>query len=98
MEIIKNIANEAITTNAVVHVKGHASMRTRNMDPIQHALANFNISIKRANAVAKALISHGVPAGRLIIDAVGASEPVSTEAMPSGERANRRAEISLSAT
>ena len=98
IEIIKNIANEAITTNAVVHVKGHASMRTRNMDPIQHALANFNISIKRANAVAKALINHGVPAGRLIIDAVGASEPVSTEAMPSGERANRRAEISLSAT
>ena len=98
IEIIKNIANEAITTNAVVHVKGHASMRTRNMDPIQHALANFNISIKRANAVAKALINHGVPAGRLIIDAVGASEPVSTEAMPSGERANRRTEISLSAT
>ena len=98
LEIIKNIANEAITTNAVVHVKGHASMRTRNMDPIQHALANFNISIERANAVAKALINHGVPAGRLIIDAVGASEPVSTEAMPSGERANRRAEISLSAT
>ncbi len=98
IEIIKNIANKAITTNAVVHVKGHASMRTRNMDPIQHALANFNISIKRANAVAKELINHGVPAGRLIIDAVGASEPVSTEAMPSGERANRRAEIFLSAT
>ena len=98
IEIIKNIANEAITKNAVVHVKGHASMRTRNMDPIQHALANFNISIKRANAVAKALINHGVPAGRLIIDAVGASEPMSTEEMPSGERANRRAEISLSAT
>jgi outer membrane protein OmpA-like peptidoglycan-associated protein len=98
IEIIKNIAEKAISTNAVVHVKGHASMRTRNMDPIQHALANFNISIKRANAVAKALINNGVPAGRLIIDAVGASEPVSIEAMPSGERANRRAEISLSAT
>jgi outer membrane protein OmpA-like peptidoglycan-associated protein len=98
IEIIKNIAEKAITTNAVVHVKGHASMRTRNMDPIQHALANFNISIKRANAVAKALMKNRVPAGRLIIDAVGASEPVSIEAMPSGERANRRAEISLSAT
>ncbi len=98
IEIIKNIAEKAVSTNAVVHVKGHASMRTRNMDPIQHALANFNISIKRANAVAKALINNGVPAGRLIIDAVGASEPVSIEAMPSGERANRRAEISLSAT
>jgi outer membrane protein OmpA-like peptidoglycan-associated protein len=98
IEIIKNIAEKAISTNAVIHVKGHASMRTRNMDPIQHALANFNISIKRANAVAKALINNGVPAGRLIIDAVGASEPVSIEAMPSGERANRRAEISLSAT
>ena len=66
IEIIKSIAEKAISTNAVVHVKGHASMRTRNMDPIQHALANFNISIKRANAVAKALINNGVPAGRLI--------------------------------
>ena len=60
-------------------------------------VVNFNISIKRANAVAQALINSGVPAEKLIIDAVGASEPISSEAMPNGERANRRAEISLSA-
>ena len=96
-QIIRGIAKKALATNSVVHVKGHASMRTRDMDPVEHALANFNISIKRANAVAKALISNGVPAEKLIIDAVGASEPISSEAMPNGERANRRAEISLSA-
>jgi outer membrane protein OmpA-like peptidoglycan-associated protein len=96
-QIIRRIAKKALATNSVVHVKGHASMRTRDMDPVEHALANFNISIKRANAVAQALISNGVPAEKLIIDAVGASEPIGSEAMPNGERANRRAEISLSA-
>jgi outer membrane protein OmpA-like peptidoglycan-associated protein len=96
-QIIRRIAKKALATNSVVHVKGHASMRTRDMDPVEHALVNFNISIKRANAVAQALINSGVPAEKLIVDAVGASEPISSEAMPNGERANRRAEISLSA-
>ena len=96
-QMIRRIAKKALATNSVVHVKGHASMRTRDMDPVEHALVNFNISIKRANAVAQALINSGVPAEKLIIDAVGASEPISSEAMPNGERANRRAEISLSA-
>ena len=95
MAFIKKMSIKAIETKSIVRVTGHASMRTRNMDAFKHALANFNISLKRANAVAQALMKNGVSAENLIIDAVGASDPVGSESMPSGERANRRAEISL---
>jgi outer membrane protein OmpA-like peptidoglycan-associated protein len=95
---IKKISIKAIETNSIVRVTGHASMRTRDMDAFKHALANFNISLKRANIVAQALMKNGVSAENLIVDAVGANDPVETESMPSGERANRRAEISLEAS
>ena len=95
IEFIKKMSIKAIETNSIVRVTGHASMRTRDMDAFKHALANFNISLKRANAVAQALMKNRISAENLIIDAVGASDPVGSESMPSGERANRRAEISL---
>jgi len=82
-------------SGAYVRVVGHASMRTRDMDPFEHTLANFNMSVERANAVAQALIDNGVPPGQLIVDAVGDTQPIFSEAMPSGEQGNRRAEIFL---
>ena len=87
------IASEVKTTGASVRVVGHASMRTRDMDELKHTLANFNISVKRAEAVASFLIANGVKAEKLIVDAVGDSQPLNYESMPSEERANRRAEI-----
>ena len=49
--------------------------------------------LRRANAVAQELIRQGVPASRVLIDAVGDSQPVYYESMPQGEEGNRRAEI-----
>ncbi len=90
---LSKIASEVKKTGASVRVVGHASMRTRDMDELKHTLANFNISVKRAEAVASFLISSGVRAEKLIVDAVGDSQPLNYESMPSEERANRRAEI-----
>tara|TARA_Y100001968_G_scaffold182134_1_gene166785 strand:- start:501 stop:1517 length:1017 start_codon:yes stop_codon:yes gene_type:complete len=90
---LSKIASEVKETGASVRVVGHASMRTRNMDELKHTLANFNISVKRAEAVASFLIASGVKAEKLIVDAVGDSQPLNYESMPSEERANRRAEI-----
>ena len=87
------IASEVKKTGASVRVVGHASMRTRDMDELKHTLANFNVSVKRAEAVASFLIANGVKAEKLIVDAVGDSQPLNYESMPSEERANRRAEI-----
>ena len=90
---LSKIASEVKKTGASVRVVGHASMRTRDMDELKHTLANFNISVKRAEAVASFLIANGVKAEKLIVDAVGDSQPLNYESMPSEERANRRAEI-----
>ena len=93
--LLLKIALEARDSEAFVRVVGHASMRTRDMNELKHTLANFNISVKRAEAVAAFLIANGVKAEKLIVDAVGDSQPLNHESMPAEERANRRAEIFL---
>ena len=92
---LERLAREALNVGAYVRVVGHASMRTRDMDPFEHTLANFNVSLKRANVVASALMEMGVPAEQLIVDAVGDTQPLFSEAMPLGEQGNRRAEVYL---
>jgi len=74
-------------------VVGHASSRTGQMPKNRHELANFNVSFARANAVAQALIGAGVPPERVTVEAVSDDQPIYSEAMPTGEAGNRRAEI-----
>lgn len=87
------LAERAARSGATVRVVGHSSRRTREMDPIEHAMVNFGMSLRRANAVAAALVESGLPPDRLVVDAAGDTQPVASEAMPSGEARNRRAEI-----
>jgi outer membrane protein OmpA-like peptidoglycan-associated protein len=76
-----------------VVVVGHASSRTRNMDPVKHKMVNFKISVSRADVVAKELHRLGLKSSELSIDAVSDTEPAYFEIMPSGEAGNRRAEV-----
>jgi outer membrane protein OmpA-like peptidoglycan-associated protein len=76
-----------------VRVIGHASSRTGDMPVEKHLETIFDKSQARANAVAQELIHEGVPASRVLIDAVGDSQPIYYESMPQGEEGNRRAEI-----
>jgi outer membrane protein OmpA-like peptidoglycan-associated protein len=78
---------------ATVRVIGHASSRTGNMSVERHMETIFAKSQARASAVARDLIHQGVPADKVLIDAVGDSQPVYFESMPKGEEGNRRAEI-----
>ena len=64
-----------------------------NMSVEKHLETIFAKSQARANAVAQDLIHQGVPADKVLIDAVGDSQPVYFESMPKGEEGNRRAEI-----
>jgi outer membrane protein OmpA-like peptidoglycan-associated protein len=79
--------------NGTIKVIGHASSRTPNMPVERHLEVIFQKSQARANAVAQALIRAGVPANRVIVEAVGDSQPIYYESMPRGEAGNRRAEI-----
>ena len=76
-----------------IRVVGHASSRTANMPVEKHLELIFDKSQQRANAVAQELIREGIPAAKVLIEAVGDSQPVYYESMPQGEEGNRRAEI-----
>jgi outer membrane protein OmpA-like peptidoglycan-associated protein len=76
-----------------IRVVGHASSRTGKMPVEKHLETIFDKSQARANAVAQELIHDGVPASRVLVDAVGDSQPIYYESMPQGEEGNRRAEI-----
>jgi outer membrane protein OmpA-like peptidoglycan-associated protein len=54
-----------------------------------------DLSRARAEAVRQALVTLGVPSGRMVVDGVGAEEPVTDNSTPKGRLANRRVELKL---
>jgi outer membrane protein OmpA-like peptidoglycan-associated protein len=82
--VLQQIAGMQRAYGGVVHIVGHASTGT-------------GTESTRANAVAQQLISYGVPPVAIQTAAAGDSQPLFSEAMPSGEAANRRAEVYLAA-
>lgn len=54
-----------------------------------------DLSRARAEAVRQALVSAGIPAGRMVVDGVGAEEPVADNSSAKGRLANRRVQIKL---
>ncbi|MBL95873.1 MAG: hypothetical protein CFH06_01751 [Alphaproteobacteria bacterium MarineAlpha3_Bin5] len=94
-EILADVSQLQKQTGGKVRVVGHSSQRTRDMDPVQHKMTNFRVSVKRANIVASELRRHGVDSEKILIAAVGDAQPIYFEVMPSGEAGNRRAEIYL---
>ena len=92
-QIRNTVAQYKASGGGAVRVVGHASSRTANMPVEKHLELIFEKSQQRADAVAQELIRAGVPADRVLIEAVGDSQPVYYESMPQGEEGNRRAEI-----
>ena len=78
-----------------IRVVGHSSSRTTNMSLERHLEIIFNKSQDRADAVAREVIREGVPANKVLVEAVGDTQPIYYESMPKGEDGNRRAEIFL---
>ncbi|MDA0787088.1 MAG: OmpA family protein [Proteobacteria bacterium] len=92
-QIIATVASAQRSDNSDVRIVGHASSRTMQLPKARHEVANFQVSFKRANAVAQALIESGVPSNRVTVEAVSDDQPIYSEAMPTGEAGNRRTEI-----
>ncbi len=91
--LVKEAARLQRDRSARLRVVGHASRRTADMPPVRRKVLNLNLSLDRASAVARALVSEGVPAGALSIEGAAASRPVADEDTPGNEALNRRAEI-----
>ena len=92
-EALHKVAHLQRDRGGTIQVVGHASSRTREVPLDRHALINFDISHKRAQAAATELVRRGVPRDRVFVNAQTDSAPVYHEWMPSGEAGNRRAEI-----
>ena len=93
--VLRDIAALHRQRGGVIRVVGHASAQTGVTDQIAHSLANFEMSLKRANAVAAALVALGVAKDRVRAEARGDNQPVYHEFMTTGQAGNRRAEIFL---
>ena len=92
-ETLRKVAAEHRKNGGALRIVGHASSRTTDMRPLQHQLANFQVSVSRAEAVAQELVRLGVPARAMEVAGVGDSQPIYYEVMPAGEAGNRRVEI-----
>jgi len=95
-QILASVSQLQRQRGGKVRIVGHASARTRAMDPVRHKMVNFQVSIQRADMVAKALVGMGVKADDVLIAAVGDEQPLYHEVMSTGEAGNRRAEVYLS--
>jgi len=90
---IRKVIKIAFDKNAQVRIVGHASTRTKDMSQLEHKLANFDISDKRSQAVAKVFVENKFPPSKLITEAVSDSKPLFHESMPAGTFGNQRTEI-----
>ena len=90
---IRKVIKLAADKSAQVRIVGHASTRTKDMSQLEHKLANFDISDKRSQAVAKVFVENKFPPSKLITEAVSDSKPLFHESMPAGTFGNQRTEI-----
>ncbi|MEK9753091.1 MAG: OmpA family protein [Rhodospirillaceae bacterium] len=93
--ILANVRQLQKERGGRIHIVGHASSRTRPMDPVQHKMVNLKVSVDRANMIAEELMRLGFAKEQIVVDAVSDAEPLYHEFMPTGEAGNRRAEIYL---
>ena len=90
---VRRIAGMYRQRGGAIRIEGHSSSRTRNMDPVLHHLVNFNVSLDRANTVARELVRQGVPSEALFVAAMSDSKPLYYEVMPAGDAGNQRVEF-----
>jgi flagellar motor protein MotB len=92
-KLLKDIANMKKEQGGTLRVVGHASPGGQGADALKQRMANFRVSLARANAVARELVRLGVPARDVMVEGRADNEPLYPESAPGGEAGNRRAEI-----
>jgi outer membrane protein OmpA-like peptidoglycan-associated protein len=93
--VLKDVVRLHNERGGLIRVIGHASQGSAGRDTARQTLANFNISLARANAVARELSRLGARTDQIQVAAAGAQQPLYYETQPTGEAGNRRVEIYL---
>jgi outer membrane protein OmpA-like peptidoglycan-associated protein len=90
-ETLARIAAMAREIRGLVRIVGHVGRP--GGEGAKQEMADFGLSLDRANAVAQELMKNGIAAERLKVEAVGDAEPLVIAGSAAAEAANRRAEI-----
>lgn len=93
-DTLARVAAMAKEARARVKVVGHAG-RPNGGEGAKAEIAEFGLSLDRANAVAAELIRNGIPAERMTVEALGDAEPLVIAGSAAAEAVNRRAEVFL---
>ena len=64
-------------------------------DDVSPVLLNKDLSLYKADVIAKTLRSYGVEAQRIITDGAGGENPIANNATKEGRERNRRVEMTL---
>jgi outer membrane protein OmpA-like peptidoglycan-associated protein len=95
MHVVDKVAEVARRTGGTLRIVGHSSMGPPSRDAERKEAVNYRVSLDRANAVAEALVQHGVPSSQMQVMAEGSRNPIYAETARTGAAGNRRAEIYL---
>ncbi|MBM3505328.1 MAG: OmpA family protein, partial [Alphaproteobacteria bacterium] len=93
-QALQAIANSQRTRGGKVRIIGYASNRSGTASEVDSRLANFRISLDRAQSVANELMRLGVPAQAIFMEGRGEDRRFSV-ASPQAEAESRRAEVFL---
>ncbi|HEY5922464.1 MAG TPA: OmpA family protein [Kofleriaceae bacterium] len=93
------IANPSIRVVLIGHTDDREAKAFATPQPGQPApdvtTIATDLARARAEACRQAMVAAGIPAGRIVVDGVGAEEPVADNSTAKGRLANRRVEIKL---
>ncbi len=90
---LRKVARMQRDWQGAIRIVGHASSRTVDMDLAKHNLVNFQVSLDRAQSVARELMRLGVKPRNLRVGASSDSDPVFFEVLRAGESGNLRVVI-----
>ena len=85
-EMVRNIAEVAISTERNLSVEGHT-------DAVGSVMYNQELSMKRSQSVANALRADGVPQRRIAVRGYGKGNPIVDNDSPESRALNRRVEV-----
>lgn len=94
-DILREVARIQKEDGRTLTLVGHASGRTRSMDPTAQKEVNMRISRQRGESVARVLREFGVAETALRVIPMADNQPLFSEDLPSGEAGNRRVEVYL---
>ena len=92
-EIVRQVADIVRSQRGRVQIVGHSSMGRPGKNESRRLRINYQVSLKRAQAIAAALRRYGVSPDDMTVVGEGSRSPIYAETAPSGAASNRRAEI-----